>query len=64
MKRILLNELLSLNGGTSAQQDCMWYLQYEANTHLDTGNEKQEDLYWKDWLNRYEECSQSLMRPN
>ena len=64
MNKFSIKELLSLNGGTSDQKDCMWYLQYEANTHLSTGDEDMEKKYWDDWAIRYEKCSQSLMRPN
>lgn len=56
MKKISTIELISLNGG-SASHDCMWYLQYEANTHVSSGNQKMEDAYWDKWSDRFEECA-------
>lgn len=56
MKKISTFELISLNGG-SGSYDCMWYLQYEANTHVSSGDEKAEEKYWDNWADRFEECA-------
>ncbi|MCM1141357.1 MAG: hypothetical protein NC453_22545 [Muribaculum sp.] len=57
MKKITSIELISLNGGTASGRDCMWYLQYEANTHVSSGNQEMEDAYWDDWADRFEACA-------
>lgn len=44
MKQIKSIELVVLNGGTAAS-DCMSQLQYEANTHQNSGNPKQENIF-------------------
>lgn len=54
MKKISTIELISLNGG-SASHDCMWYLQYEAGTHVSSGNQEMEDAYWDNWADRFED---------
>ena len=54
MKKISTIELISLNGG-SASYDCMWYLQYEAGTHVSSGNKEMEEAYWDNWADRFEE---------
>lgn len=48
-------ELVALNGGAAAY-DCMTLLQYEANTHQNSGNTEMEDAYWDDWGARYDAC--------
>lgn len=40
MKKISSIELIALNGGSASERDCMWYLQYEAGTHVSSGNKK------------------------
>lgn len=56
MKKISTIELTTLNGGAAAY-DCMWYLQYEANTHVSSGDKDMEDAYWDNWADRFEECA-------
>lgn len=56
MKKITTIELVTLNGG-SGTRDCIWLLQYEAGTHVSSGNEDMEDDYWEDWAVRYEKCA-------
>lgn len=55
MKQIKSIELIALNGGTAAS-DCMSQLQYEANTHQNSGNQKLENAFWDDWADRFEKC--------
>lgn len=45
MKQIKSIELVVLNGGAAAS-DCISQLQYEANTHQNSGNQKQENIFW------------------
>lgn len=52
MKKISSIELIALNGGSASERDCMWYLQYEAGTHVSSGNKEMEDAYWDDWAKR------------
>ena len=56
MKQIKSIELVALNGGAAAS-DCMLQLQYEANTHQNSGNQKQENAYWDNWAIRFEKCA-------
>lgn len=44
MKQIKSIELVALNGGAAAS-DCMSQLQYEANTHQNSGNKEQDDAF-------------------
>ncbi len=55
MKQIKSIELVALNGGAAAS-DCMSQLQYEANTHQNSGNKEQDDAFWDNWANRFEKC--------
>lgn len=55
MKQISYTELLSIYGGASGS-NCMKILQYEASTHLSTGNEQAEKEYWDYWADRYADC--------
>lgn len=59
MKQLSLDELLCLKGGASVDQNCMWLLQYEANTHVNSGDEDAEEKYWKKWAERFENCANS-----
>lgn len=59
MKQLDSIELISLFGGV-AQQDCMWLLQYEANTHVSSGNKDMEKKYWANWEKRYDDCVGTL----
>lgn len=56
MKKIMSIELVALNGGAAAY-DCMTLLQYEANTHQNSGIKELEDAYWDDWADRFEACA-------
>lgn len=56
MKQIESIELVALNGGTAAN-DCMSQLQYEANTHQNSGNKEQDDAFWDNWADRFEKCA-------
>lgn len=56
MKKITTIELITLNGG-SGTQDCIWLLEYEAGTHVSSGNKKMEEAYWDNWAVRYEKCA-------
>ena len=56
MKEIKSIELVNLNGGAAAY-DCMTLLQFEANTHQNSGNKELEDAYWDDWADRFEACA-------
>lgn len=61
MKEIETSELIALCGGSSSSEhDCMWFIQYEANTHQSSGNEDAEKGYWDNWADRYEDCANSL----
>lgn len=55
MKQITSIELLALNGG-AAGYDCMTLLQYEANTHRNSGDEELENAFWDEWADRFEMC--------
>lgn len=55
MKQVKFIELIKLNGGATGS-DCMKFLQQEANTHKDSGNQALENAFWDNWADRFDEC--------
>lgn len=55
VKQIESIELIALDEGAAAIGRTL-QLRYEANTHQNSSNQKQENAYWDNWAIRFEKC--------